>query len=216
MDFGSIVHLQFDALDSTPKCRKLYQKRLSNDVILFSGRGKGSNMNNFRRRFIVYALLGLVFGVLDWFYLDWLAHFDWGSLGQSILVIPVIIFMNFGIWLVPLLPVVLYEARFAQKATGPMLAGMLTWSCAIFSYYFYYAVLLSLGKLPHLEHLNVFGEKYERFWYEYWQMFKGIILGQFFEWIVIALIGGALIGALAYWVVRKRNRTRQAQEPGQP
>jgi len=84
-----------------------------------------------------------------------------------------------------------------------MLAGMLTWTCAIFSYYAYYAILLSLGKLPHLEHLNVFGNKNEYFWTEYWNMFNRIIKGQFFEWIIIALIGGAIIGALAFWLIHK-------------
>jgi len=35
-------------------------------------------------------------------------------------------------------------------------------------------------------------------------MFKGIILRQFFEWIIIALIGGAIIGALSFWFIHKR------------
>lgn len=156
-------------------------------------------------RILLYGLIGLVFGVCDWFYLDWLGHhISWGALRQSILVVPIILIMNYGIWLVPILPVVFFEARRAIKITSPMLAGALTWSCAIFSYYFYYAVLLSFGKLIHFEHLSILGEKGENFWYEYWQMFKGIILGQFLEWIIIAIIGGAVLGALAFWSVRKR------------
>jgi len=34
-------------------------------------------------------------------------------------------------------------------------------------------------------------------------MFKGIILGQFFEWILIAVIGGGVIGALICVVSRR-------------
>lgn len=165
-------------------------------------------MNKPKLRFLFYAIIGLIFGVIDWFYLDWLAHISWGSLGESILVIPIIILMNYGIWLVPIVPVVIYEARHAERMISPMLAGMLTWSCAIFSYYVYYAILLSLGKLIHLEHLNIFGDKNATFWYYYWQMFKGIILGQFFEWIIIAIIGGAITGALAFWLYRKIILTR--------
>ncbi len=90
----------------------------------------------------------------------------------------------------------------------PVFAGALTWSCAIFSYYTYYAILLSLEKLIHLEHLNIFGEKYETFWPEYWQMFNRIITNQFFEWIIIAIIGGAVIGALAFWFYHKIFLTR--------
>lgn len=161
-------------------------------------------MNETKRRFFLYALIGLIFGIIDWFYLDWLAHISWGSLGESILVVPIIIVMNYGIWLVPIIPVVIYEARHAEKIIYPMLAGMLTWSCAIFSYYVYYTILLSLGKLIHLEHFNIFGDKDETFWYYYWHMFNGIILGQFLEWIIIAMIGGAIIGALSFWLVHRR------------
>jgi hypothetical protein len=155
-------------------------------------------MNETKHRFFLYALVGLIFGIIDWFYLDWLAHISWGSLGESILVVPIIIVMNYGIWLVPIIPVVIYEARHAEKIIYPMLAGMLTWSCAIFSYYVYYTILLSLGKLIHFEHFNIFGDKDETFWYYYWHMFNGIILGQFLEWIIIAIIGGGAIGALIY------------------
>ena len=163
-------------------------------------------MNKSRLRFLLYAILGFVFGIIDWFYLNWLAHISWGSLGESIFVVPIIIIMNYGIWLVPIIPIVIYEANVAGRIVFPIFAGMLTWSCAILSYYVYYAILLSLGKLIHLEHLYIFGDKYETFWYEYWQMFKGIILGQFFEWIIIAMIGGATLGSLAFWFLHKKTQ----------
>ncbi len=170
-------------------------------------------MTENRSRFLLYALIGLIFGTIDWFYLDWLAHISWGSLGEFILVIPIvipiIIAMNYGIWLVPIIPVVVYEARRARRMRDPMLVGMLTWSCAIFSYYFYYAILLSSGKLMHLEHFNIFGEKDESFWYYYWQMFKGIILSQFFEWIVIAVLGGAIIGAMSFWFIHRKSKDQK-------
>jgi len=113
-------------------------------------------MNKPRYRFLLYAIIGLTFGIINWFYLNWLAHISWGSLRESILVIPIIIGMNYGIWLVPIIPVVIYEALQTKRIRNPVVAGILTWSCAIFSYYFYYAILLSLGKLPNLELLNIF------------------------------------------------------------
>ncbi len=165
-------------------------------------------MKKSKNQFLLYALIGLVFGVIDWFYLNWIATISWGSLGESILVVPIIIVMNFGIWLVPLIPVAIREAKRSQKISKPIFAGMLTWSCAIFSYYAYYAILLSLGKLPHLEHLNVLGEKSESFWAEYWNMFNRIITNQFLEWIVIALIGGGTIGALVFWLIQKKSHSK--------
>ena len=60
-----------------------------------------------KKRWLLYSLIGLAFGLIDWYYLDLLAHFPWGSLGQSPLVIPIIIAMNYGIWLVPVVPIAL-------------------------------------------------------------------------------------------------------------
>lgn len=164
-------------------------------------------MTKSNHRFVLYSALGLVFGILDWFYLNWLAHISWGSLGQSILVVPIILLMNYGIWLLPIIPVVIFEVRHVDKIIYPMLAGSLTWCCAIFSYYAYYAILLSLGKLIHFERFNIFGDKDETFWYYYWHMFNGIILSQFLEWIIIAIIGGGAIGALTFWIFHKKTRT---------
>jgi hypothetical protein len=159
-------------------------------------------------RFLLYAITGLVFGVMDWFYLDWLAHISWGSLENSILGVPIIIAMNYGFWLVPIIPVEIIESKLARKNIYPVFAGILTWSCAMVSYYTYYAILLSLGKLTNLEHLNILGDKSATFWPEYWHMFDRIILNQFLEWIIIAIIGGAITGALTFWVFHKIRASR--------
>lgn len=160
-------------------------------------------------RWLKYTLIGLGFGILDWYYLDLLAHFSWGPLGNSILVIPFILLLNYGIWLVPVIPVTWVEARRGKGALIPALAGVLTWSCAIFSYYAYYTVLLSLGVLPNLQHLGLLGERYPGFWQDWLAMFQRIIANQFLEWIPIAMIGGGITGALVYqlrqyWSRRKK------------
>ncbi len=158
------------------------------------------------KRWYVYVLLGLGFGVLDWFYLDWLAFSFGPSLNSSSLwLIPLVLGMNYGIWLVPIIPVVILESRKASRIKQPILAGILTWCSAIFSYYAFYGILLSLGKLPNLEHLNIFGDKYGDFWFEYWRQFKNLILGQFLEWSLIAIIGGAIMGVLAWWIFHPRH-----------
>lgn len=156
------------------------------------------------KRWYIYAGIGLVFGFIDWFYLDWLAHISWGSLGESILVIPIIILLNYGIWLVPIIPAVIIATRNGQRIWDPILIGIITWIFAQLGYYAYYWALLSLGKLPNLGHLNVFGEKFTGFRLEYWRMFRRVILYQFLEWSVIAIVGGAVIGALAWWIFRKK------------
>ena len=127
---------------------------------------------------------------------------------KSFIVIPIILGLNYCIWLVPIIPVTLYEARRANTIKNPIFAGILTWSCAILSYYAYYAMLLSLGRLPHLEHLNVFGQDFQSLQTEYWRIFKRIILFQFLEWIPIAVIGGRLTGAIIWWILQRLIRKK--------
>ena len=164
------------------------------------------------KRWYLYVILGLAFGVIDWFYLDWLAYDFRPNLAESsVWIIPLMIVMNYGIWLVPIIPAVIFESRKADRIKTPILTGILTWSSAIFSYYAYYGILLSLGKLPHREHLNIFGDKYRLFWEGYWREFWYLILRQFLEWIPIAIIGGAIIGALA-WLIFKPRRPHKAEQ----
>lgn len=48
------------------------------------------------------------------------------------------ILMNYGIWLVPLVPAVIFESRKADRIVAPILTGVLIWSSAILSYYLFY------------------------------------------------------------------------------
>lgn len=166
------------------------------------------------KRWYVYILIGLVFGVVDWFFLDWLSSGLGPNLGDNpFIIIPIIIGLNYGIWLVPIIPVVIYETHQADHIKGPILAGILTWCCALFSYYTYYAILLSTGKLPNLAHLNLFGPLYAGFWRDYWAMFKRVILFQFLEWIPIAFIGGSIIAAIFWWLLKKRENKANISNP---
>jgi hypothetical protein len=113
---------------------------------------------------------------------------------------------------VPVISVVIYETKKADTIKGPILAAILTWSSALFSYYFYYAMLLALGKLPLSAHLNIFGARYGGFWDEFGRMFKFIILFQFLEWLPIAVVGGGIIAAFFWYVIKKRNMIAEDQQ----
>lgn len=156
------------------------------------------------KRWYFYAAIGLVFGIFDWFYLHWLTHIQWGALRGSPLVILLTILLNYGIWLVLIIPVVTVAARQRQKARDPIGVGILTWIFALVGYYAYYWALLSLGKLPNLGYLDIFGENFARYQLQYWRMVRRVIMYQFLEWSLIAIIGGGVIGALAWWIFRKK------------
>ena len=156
------------------------------------------------KRWYLQAFIGLIFGIFDWFFLDWLAKDLGPSLGENpIFVIPIMLGLNYGIWLVPIIPVTIYESQLAKTIKIPIYAGMLTWRCVIFSYYVYYAILFSLGRLPNLEYFNIFSQEFKEVRAIYWRWFNGIILFQLIEWIPIAMIGGGLIGAVIWWITTK-------------
>ena len=158
-----------------------------------------------KKYWYLFALIGVIFGIIDWFYLDWLAWVSWGAVGETIFMIPLAISLNYGIWLVPIIPVVIVASRKGNKIWDPVVLGIITWLSAMLSYYTYYAILLSTGKLPHLEHLNIFADTFPEVRTEYWRMFKRIIFYQWLEWSVIAIIAGGVIGALGWWVFRKKS-----------
>lgn len=160
------------------------------------------------KRWLIYCLIGLVFGVVDWYYLDLLAHFSWGQLGESPLVIPIIIALNYGIWFVPVLPIAIYEVHRSKSARLSAVAGITVWSSAIFSYYTYYTALLAFWGLPHMDYLLIFGKRSPTFWQDWARVFQKVILSQFFEWVIIAVIGGGIVGLVAsrvyfYWLGRR-------------
>jgi len=165
------------------------------------------------KRWLIYCLIGLAFGVVDWYYLDSLAHFPWGQLGESPVVIPIIIALNYGIWLVPVLPIAIYEVHRYKSARLSAVAGITVWSSAIFGYYTYYTALLAFWGLPHMDYLLVLGKRSPTFWQDWARVFQKVILSQFLEWIIIAVIGGGIVGLIAsrVWLCWLGRRTRHLQ-----
>ena len=98
------------------------------------------------------------------------------------------------------------RSKQSKDHQSPIFVGMFTWCCAILSYYIYYAILFSLGRLPHLEHLIIFGQDFHSLRTEYWRIFKRIILFQFLEWIPITVISGGHTGAIIWWILQRLNR----------
>ena len=147
-----------------------------------------------KKRLLTYCLIGLIFGVIDWYYLDLLANFPWGPLGEKLIIIPIIITLNFGIWLLPVLGVSIYEVYQSKSIRLSTLSGIAIWVWSILGYYTYYTVLLSFWGLPHMEHMLIHQERHAAFWHDWFNTFKVVILFQFLEWLPVAIVGGGVIG----------------------
>ena len=166
-----------------------------------------------RNRWIIYVAIGICFGILDWYFLDLLA-----SLNQvqflnenlpsfvQVLIVILLVSMNYGIWLIPVIPVAIYEMKRSHSIRKAALAAILIWSTAIFSYYTYYAILLVFFGLPNLEFMLFSNHQTVSYWADWWPPFKRVILDQFVEWIGIALIGGGIVGSMSAFIFKSLSK----------
>jgi len=162
-----------------------------------------------RNRWIIYVAIGLCFGILDWYFLDLLA-----SLNQiqflneglpafvQVLVVILLVSMNYGIWLIPVIPVAIYEMKRSNSIRKSAGAAIIVWSVAILSYYAYYAFLLMFVGLPNLDFMLFSNKQTASYWTDFWPPFKRIILDQFVEWIGIAVIGGGIVGSMSAYLFK--------------
>jgi uncharacterized protein YqgC (DUF456 family) len=170
-----------------------------------------------RTRWVSYLLIGLLFGVVDWYFLDLLASImerlgNNADLEEAIvlrlIIIAVFISLNYGIWLVPVIPAAIYEMRQSQSLRRAAAAAVLIWVAALFSYYAFYAVLYMFVGLPNLEFALFANRDAPTYWADWWPPFKRIIVDQFIEWVGVAVVGGTIIGALSgylyQWYVGRR------------
>lgn len=142
-----------------------------------------------KKRWFIYGVIGLLFGVFDFYF----QIFVPGRIHLPVLEVLVI----YGIWLVPLLPISFYEAKTSHSKKCSAFAGSFTWSLSILSYYLFLPVkLMLIGQASRQEmHISNYQEPW--FWENIKSLFLGDVLGGILEWIGVAIVGGGLIGFLA-------------------
>lgn len=156
-----------------------------------------------RKRWFVYAFIGTVFGVFDFYYQISIYNiFDvQGISGPGMTLvrsIPVL-----GIWLVPVIPVILHEARFSRSSWLSALTSALTWSAAMVGYYLTNAFQLAvIGVSSRQEmHISNFNDPY--FWANWRGVFLEALVADNLGWMVVAVTGGSVIGfALSFVYLR--------------
>jgi hypothetical protein len=171
-------------------------------------------------RKLIYTAAGLCFGLVDWYFLALLASLSQNqalndTLEQApgvirVLVVLALILANYGIWLVPVIPVAIYEMTRSQSLRRAAIAAAIVWSTAIISYYAYYTFLLMFAGLPNMEFMLFSNRQSAAYWTDWWPPFRRVIVDQVVEWIGIAVLGGAVVGWLSAYVY-KRVSMRQVQ-----
>ncbi|MGI6126761.1 MAG: hypothetical protein ACOYEF_07340 [Planifilum sp.] len=142
-----------------------------------------------QRRWFSLAI-GILFGAFDFYYHRLISDLTGGT---------VWFVLSLGIWLVPLLPIALHEARTSRSALRSAVAGLLTWCASIVSYYLTNAVHLLLIGRPSRPELHISRHRDSYFWENWRSVLYGEILieGGIFEWIGFAAVGGLAIGWVA-------------------
>jgi hypothetical protein len=154
-------------------------------------------------RWWIYLLIGILFGAFDFYYHRLVFDLLGGGLLWFVL--------SLGIWLAPILPVALLEARTSRSALRSALAGLLTWCASIVSYYLTNAVQLLLIGYPGRPELHITRRGDPYFWENWKIVLQGeiIIEGGIFEWIWVAAAGGFAFGwaiGAVYLYGRKQGR----------
>lgn len=151
-----------------------------------------------KRRWVIYLIVGIVFGVVDFFYQGFLSNFRQqqaftpsleGEIAWLVLII--------GIWLLPIFPIVLYEARISRSRLRSALASLSTWCASIVFYYLTNAAQLAFLGVPGRPELHISNRSAPFFWENWASVFwQDIILGGITEWIMVAVVGGFIVGFL--------------------
>jgi len=172
------------------------------------------------KRWIIYILIGLVFGIIDWYFIDLLAYLNQTQrlnnffLGRSDvfrqLYVIVIVILNYGIWLVPAIPIAVIEMKHSGKLWKAAVAAVVVWSMALLSYYAYYAFLLMFVGLPNFDFMLFKNRLSATYWADWWPSFKRVIVNQFFEWFMVGLAGGTIIGVISAYLYSISSKKRKA------
>ncbi len=152
-----------------------------------------------KQRWWIYLIIGIAFGVFDFYYHSFLSSIlarqqaFTPSTGGEIIWLT----LSIGIWLVPIIPIAIYEAKTSKSKLLSSLASTLTWCASIFSYYLTNAFQLAFIGSPARSELHISNQNDPFFW-ENWVIvfYQDIIVAGIVRWSVVAVLGGLIVGIL--------------------
>ena len=144
-----------------------------------------------KRRWLIYIVVGVLFGIFDFYYPTIFLHFTFDPhYGGQIIGFA----FTFGVWLVPVIPIVLYEAQVSRSKLFPALASSLTWCISIIFYYVTNVFQLAKGS-SYQPWMRISNYRAPGF-LSNWENELSVDLTNTLEWVVFASIAGFIIGFL--------------------
>lgn len=152
-----------------------------------------------KKRWAVYILVGVLFGVIDFYYQEHTSGFATSTAMWFVVA--------WGIWLVPAIPVVIYESKVSGSRSMSALANVLTWGVSVISYYLYmFFKLVFIGQAS-MQFLHISNRHEPNYLSNIKSIFWGDVKDGIFEWIGIAVIGGFITGGLISHIYLKLRKT---------
>lgn len=152
-----------------------------------------------KRRWYVYVIIAILFGIFDFFY----QQINYGAISSYF----VRTILTWGIWLLPIIPIAIYESRISKSIAKSAMACMATWSISIITYYFISVIKLVLIGQASRPEMYIANYKDEFYWINIRSYLIGDFLGSIIEWIGIAIIGGGIIGLLVSFIYLRLRKT---------
>lgn len=149
-----------------------------------------------KKRWLVYILIGLIFGVVDFYYQVLIQNIQ---INSKILLTGMVLV----IWLVVVVPIAIYEAKLTRSAWRAALAAAVTWIVTVISYYLYMMVKLMFIGEPGRPELHITNRADPFYWDNVKSLLTGDIWGGMDEWLVVAVIGGIIVGYLTGFIYLK-------------
>jgi hypothetical protein len=157
-------------------------------------RGDGISM---KKRWLIYIIIGVLFGVFDFYYQE----FTSGIVTSY----AIWLIVTWGIWLVPAIPVTIYESKVSESIMMAALMNVLTWSVSVISYYMYMAFKLIFIGQTSMQFLHISHYRDQFYLSNLKSLFSGDVLDGISQWIGVAVVGGLIIGLLiSYTYLRLR------------
>lgn len=158
-----------------------------------------------KRRWVIYIIVGILFGIFDFYYHGFISNAGAQNYSNRTGEITWLV-LSIGIWLVPIIPVAIYETKISRSRVLSALASSSTWCISIVSYYLTNAVELALIGVPTRPELHISNHSAPFFWSNWENILLHDIGGSIIEWTGIAVVGGFIIGFLVSSVCLLKKR----------
>jgi hypothetical protein len=140
-----------------------------------------------KNRWLYYIFFGILFGIFDFYYQRPV---------QSIKNNLLLIFVILVVWLFLAVPVAINEVKVTGSPWKAALASMVSWMVAVISYYLYMTFKLVFIGEPSRPEMHISNRADPYFWDNIKNHLLGDVLGGVGEWILVAIIGGIVVGHL--------------------